>query len=182
MWERLAVTPLEALAVVLSAIGMYFTFIVLIRLLGQRVLATMSSFDLAAVIALGAVAGRAILGYTPTLGAGIIGVATLVTLQALTGRFRQTSFGASLVSSRPLLLMAGAQVLHQNLRRAHMVEGELYSKLRLAGIRAAGEVACVILESTGTVTVLRRGELIDPALLEGIRDTQLIPPELVKTA
>lgn len=180
MWNSLTISPIDALVVMLASVAMYFTFLILIRMLGQRVLASMSSFDLAAVIALGAVAGRAILGYTPTLGAGVIGVGTLLALQALTGRLRQTRWGAALVSNRPMLLMAGDEVIRENLHRAHMVESELHSKLRLAGIRNPAEVACVILESTGSVSVLRRGELIDPALLSNVRGVERIPPGYVR--
>lgn len=182
MWDSLAVSPIDALEVMLAAVGIYFTFLVLIRLLGQRVLASMSSFDLAAVIALGAVAGRSILGYTPTLGAGVVGVGTLLAMQALTGRLRQSRRGAALVSNRPMLLMAGDEIVHENLHRAHMVESELHSKLRLGGIRNTAEVACVILESTGTVSVLRRGELIDPVLLDNIRGAEQVPAEFIQGA
>ncbi|WP_026534803.1 DUF421 domain-containing protein [Arthrobacter sp. H14] len=179
MWENLGISPVEALMVAVSAIGMYFTFLILIRLLGQRVLASMSSFDLAAVIALGSVAGRSILGYTPTLTAGIIGVATLLAMQAITGRIRQSRRGSAIVSNRPLLLMAGREVLIGNLHHAHMVEDELHAKLRQAGVRATSEVACVILESTGAVSVLHRGELIEPDLLRNVQDAGAIPPELI---
>lgn len=180
MWENLAVSPVEAVLVVVSAIGMYFTFLILIRLLGQRVMASMSSFDLAAIIALGSVAGRAILGYTPNLSAGVIGVATLLAMQAITGRIRQSRRGSAVVSNRPLLLMAGRDVMTENLHRAHMVEDELHSKLRQAGVRTTAEVACVFLESTGAVSVLRRGELIDPELLRGVEQADRIPPELIR--
>jgi hypothetical protein len=69
----------DAVAVVLSAIGVYLAFLVLIRIVRQRALAAMSSFDFAATIALGAIMGRAVLGYTPTLGAGVLGMATAPT-------------------------------------------------------------------------------------------------------
>lgn len=180
MWSSLAVSPAEALYVVLSALGIYCTFLILIRLLGQRTMATMSSFDLAAVIAMGAVAGRAILGYTPTLAAGALGIATLFTLQAAAGQLRRTRLGASAVSNSPVLLMAGHEILHENLVRAHIVEEDLYAKLRLAGIRDTSEVACVILESTGAVSVLRRGELIEPEILTAVRDADRLPAALLK--
>lgn len=179
VWESFAISPMEALAVVTSAVGLYLTFLILIRLLGQRVMASMSSFDLAAVIALGSVAGRAILGYTPTLVAGIIGVGTLLAMQVVTGRVRQSRRGAAIVSNRPMLLMAGCGVITKNLHQAHMVEDELHSKLRLAGVRNTSEVACVVLESTGVVSVLRRGELIDPNLLRNVEDVDRIPDELI---
>ena len=82
MWQRLMLSPAEAVAVVLATAGMYWALVVLVRLLGQRALARMSSTDLATAVALGAVIGRAALGYTPTLGAGVIALVTLFTMQA----------------------------------------------------------------------------------------------------
>ena len=57
----------------------------------EPTLAGMSSFDLAATIAFGAVMGRAVLGYTPTLAAGVSGMATLLALQAAFGVLRRSS-------------------------------------------------------------------------------------------
>jgi uncharacterized membrane protein YcaP (DUF421 family) len=182
MWSSLVVGPAEALNVVLSALGIYCTFLILIRLLGQRTMATMSSFDLAAVIAMGAVGGRAVLGYTPTLAAGAIGLATLFTLQAAAGQLRRSRLGESAVTNRPVLLMAGDEILHENLARAHIVEEELHAKLPLAGIRNTSEVGCVVLESTGAVSVLRCGELIDPALLAAVKDADRLPARLIRLA
>lgn len=180
MWSDLAIGPMETLNVVLSTVGIYCTFLILIRVLGQRTMATMSSFDFAAVIAMGSVAGRAILGPTPNLAAGAVGIATLFILQAVAGQIRRNRYGASAVRNQPQLLMAGPEILHQSLLRAHIVEEELHAKLRLAGVRNTSEVACVILESTGSVSVLRRGEPIDAALVAGIRDIELLPADLLR--
>src|SRR5436305_1558716 len=79
---RLGLQWADAASVVVSAVGVYLGFLILIRLIGQRALASMSSFDVAAVIALGAVMGRAVLGYTPTLLGGLLGMVTLFALQA----------------------------------------------------------------------------------------------------
>jgi uncharacterized membrane protein YcaP (DUF421 family) len=85
---RLGLSWTDAVSVVLSAIGVYLAFVILIRIVGQRALAAMSSFDFAATIAVGAIMGRAVLGYTPTLGAGVLGMATLFSLQSAFGRVR----------------------------------------------------------------------------------------------
>ena len=78
----------DAVSVVLSAIGVYLAFLILIRIVGQRALAAMSSFDFASTIAVGAIMGRAVLGYTPTLSAGVLGMATLFALQSAFGKVR----------------------------------------------------------------------------------------------
>ncbi|UNK45521.1 DUF421 domain-containing protein [Arthrobacter sulfonylureivorans] len=179
MWQEYGLAWSDALRVVISAITLYVAVLLVIRVLGQRTLASMSSFDLAAVIALGAVIGRAILGNTPTLVAGLLGLVTLLTLQAVAGQVRRLGRGAQLVNSRPVLLMAGQDMLRDNLVRSHVVEEEVRAKLRLAGIRHPSEVACVVLESTGQISVLRRGQPIDPALLEGVAGADRMPQDLL---
>ncbi|MEP6464523.1 MAG: YetF domain-containing protein [Frankiaceae bacterium] len=179
---RLGVTWDQALSVVLSTIGIYLTFLLLLRLVGQRALANMSSFDFAAAIALGAVMGRVVLGYTPTLLAGVIGLGTLFALQGAVGLLRRNPRADALLSNRALLLMADGQLLQDNLRKAHIIENELRAKLRAAGIRRYDDVACVILERTGSISVLHRGETISPTLLADVRGRELLPASIADTS
>lgn len=179
-WQNLGITPLEALWVILSAIGIYAAFFVLIRAAGQRALASWSTMDKAIVIAFGSVLGRVVLGYTPTLAAGVIALATMFALFRLEAVLRRTKHG-SYLSSKPILLMVASEILPSGLRTARIVEDEVYFKLRQAGIRNFSEVALVILEPTGDVSVLRRGELIEPLLLRRITDRASIPDDLLRS-
>jgi uncharacterized membrane protein YcaP (DUF421 family) len=166
---RLGVSPTDALAVVVSTAGVYVAFLIMLRVVGQRAFAAMSSFDLAATIAFGAVMGRAILGYTPTLAAGVLGMVTLLVLQAISGFLRRSSRLDAVLTNMPVLLMADGVVLHDQLRNTKIVEDELREKLRLAGIHRYEDVGAVILERTGAISVLRRGETIAPEMVSDVR-------------
>lgn len=170
----LGLTFSQAGTVVVSTVGIYLTLILLLRIFGQRALANMSSFDFAAAIALGAVTGRVILGYTPTLLAGVIGLATLFVLQVVFSLARRSPRIDAALSNLPVLLMADGRVLPDGLRRAHIVEDELRAKLRTAGICSYDDVAYAILERTGGVSVLRRGENISPELLQDVRGRETL--------
>jgi uncharacterized membrane protein YcaP (DUF421 family) len=76
--------------------------------------------------------------------------------------------------------MANGAVLPDNLRKAKIVEDELRQKLRLAGIRRYDDVAAVILERTGAISVLRQRETIAPELISDIRDRELLGAEHVR--
>ncbi|PFG30080.1 DUF421 domain-containing protein [Paramicrobacterium agarici] len=178
MWAEYGLDWIDAIRVVVSCIVFYGGVLLLVRVLGQRTLASLSSFDLAAIIALGAVIGRAILGDTPTLFAGLLGLATLLVLQALTGQIRRIKGATRFVNSPAIVLMAGNDLLVDNLARTHVVSDEVYSTLRRAGVRNTSEVACVILEPTGQISVLKRGELIEPEILCGVVGADRIPLEL----
>jgi uncharacterized membrane protein YcaP (DUF421 family) len=176
---RLGLSWADAATVVISAVGVYVAFLILIRIVGQRALAAMSSFDFAAAIALGAVMGRAVLGYTPTLAAGVLGMATLFALQAVFGVLRRNRRLDRALSNLPLLLMANGTVLPDNLRKAKIVEDELRQKLRQAGIRRYADVAAVILERTGAVSILRQGETIAPELTD-VRGRELLAADHIR--
>ena len=165
---------------VLSAVGLYVAFLIMLRLVGQRAFAAMSSFDLAATIAFGAVMGRAVLGYTPTLLAGLLGMATLLVLQATSGVLRRNSRLDRSLTASPILLMADGAVLRDQLRKTKIVEDELRQQLRLAGIHRYEDVAALILEPTGGISVLRRGETIAPELLSDVCGRELLAAHHVR--
>ncbi|MCC3277381.1 DUF421 domain-containing protein [Arthrobacter sp. zg-Y20] len=177
MWHSLGITPVEALWVVLGAVGIYAAFYLMVRAFGLRALATWSTLDKAVVIALGSLLGRVVLGYTTTLAAGVVGLATLFAMLRLERWVREKDSG--FLSSNPILLMAGSEVLQDGLKKARVVEDELYFKLRAAGVRNFNEVAVAILETTGDITVLRRGQRIDPLLLRRVPNRHLIPADLM---
>lgn len=158
----------QAGLVVLSAIGIYLSFVVLVRLVGQRSLTGRTSFDTAAIVALGAVAGRAVLGFAPTLLGGIVGLSSLFALEAIFGLLRRSPRIDHAIYSSPMLLMADGRVLEENLRKARLVEDELRAQLRQAGVLRYADVAYVILERTGALSVLRVGEAIDREVLTDV--------------
>lgn len=180
MRQLLWITPLEALAVFLGTVGMYAAMVVLVRVLGQRMLASMSSFDFAAVVAFGSVLGRAALGNVPRLAAGVVALLTLALMQGAVGQLRRTRWGCRAVLTRPVLLMAGGDVVAEHLEKCHVLPAELQSRLRLAGVRCPEEVAAVIFEPAGGVSVLKRGEPIDPQLLSGVIGAALVPPAFLR--
>lgn len=148
----------EAAAVVLSAVGMYGALLLLVRLASRRILTALSSYDLAAGIGLGAILGRTILGYTPSLPAGLIGFTTLFLLHAATRACARHPALDGLLGSAPVLVMREGVVVPGALRRAQISEDDLRVALRRAGIGSYADVGAAVVERTGTVSVLRRGQ------------------------
>ncbi|MGO2986375.1 MAG: hypothetical protein ACTIH7_16230 [Brevibacterium aurantiacum] len=52
-WLEFGLDGIDAVRIVVSCIAFYLGIIILVRVFGQRTLASLSSFDLAAIIALG---------------------------------------------------------------------------------------------------------------------------------
>lgn len=177
--DQLWLTPTEALAVVLATTSMYLAMMLLVRVLGQRMLGAMSNYDLVAIIAFGAILGRAALGDAAVLGGGLVAMLTLIALQSIAGALIVRPLGARTITSRPIVLVADGRVLTDQLHRAHVATGELDSTLRLAGIHRYDEVAVALLESTGAISVLRQGTPIDAELLDGVVGGDRVPEHLL---
>ena len=132
MQEQLGIDGGTAALVVLTTVAMYLTLVLCVRLVGQRSLATMSSFDLGCAIALGAVVGRTVLLLDPTLATGVVAIVTLFATQTALARLRQNRWVDRLMNRPPVLLMAGqvAAFSHRELKSIASYLGSLPSELK----------------------------------------------------
>lgn len=160
--------------VVLSAVGVYLAFLVLVRLFGSRILTAWSTFDAVVIVMFGAVAGRVIIGHPPTLAAGLIGLVTLMVMEALFGAVRRVRSARRVLTASPEVIVAHGERVEDAMRRQHVTPADLASALRRAGVTRVGQVQCVIVEPTGALSVLREGEVIDPELLDGVLGAELV--------
>ena len=168
MEQLLAISGLEAIAIIIATTGMYALLVLLVRLLGQRMLSSMSSYDLAAVIAFGGVVARAALGESPRLAGGVVALVTLVVLQGISGVLRKTKLGNKLLTNRPVLLVAHGKPLHWALKHCHVSSKELQSRLRQAGVGSLEGIQAVIFEPSGALSIIREGQKLDPDFFEDL--------------
>lgn len=168
MLEMLGATWEELVVVVITTCGIYLTFMALVRVVGQRSLASLSSFDFGCVVALGAVLGRTVLLESPTLLIGVVALLTFFALQGLLGLLRQSRRIDRFINRPPVLLLWDGVLLEDAMRSAHVVDDEIRQRLRLAGVSRLDEVGAVVLERNGNLSVVRRGESMDPWLLEDL--------------
>ena len=180
------VEPDTALAVVISTAVLYYVFAAALSLSGQRLMSAPTSLELAIVTVLGAVVGRSLLGPEPNLGAGLVAIATLFSLESISGRVR--GMAARQIArvesdrredrSKAVALVVAGRPVNEELHRRRVSEVALWSVLRQAGIRSYAEVALVVLERNGRFSVLRTGEPIHPSALAGVRDANGIRSRL----
>ena len=168
MSEQFSINVETALTVVVTTIGIYLSFIVLVRLAGSRSLTSTASFDFAAVVALGAVIGRTALLTDPTLLIGILALVTFFAMQGLLGLLRQDARFDRLIHRRPTLLVHDGVLLRENMRKVHVLEDEIRQAVRRSGARGLAEVRCVVLERNGAVSVVRSSDPVDPWLIEDV--------------
>lgn len=171
-WAWITTTGTAVLMILGTAVGIYAALLVFTRMAGLRSFSKLSSFDFAITVAFGSVVATVVLSEDPPLLQGVIGLAALFVIQTLVSVLRNHSgLVRRAVDNRPLLLMAGAEVLPENLRTARMTRDDLRAKLREANVLHLDQVRAVVMESTGDVSVLHAspdGPDLDPGLLDGV--------------
>lgn len=178
-WSWISASWSSLLMVIISALGIYCALLICVRLAGLRSFAKMSSFDFATTVATGSLLAATLLTKDPPLVQGIIGLVAIFVIQYLVSWLRRhTSFMSALVDNEPLLLMAGPDILEENLATARLTTHDLYAHLRQAGIIHPQEVLAVVMETTGDISVLQKGESdydLDLDLLADVRQSEMIP-------
>ena len=148
----------------------YAGLIVVLRLTGNRTLSKMNSFDFIVTIALGSMLATVILNKSITLAEGLVGLSMLVLLQFvvtwLSARFSSID---RLVKTPPTLVFAHGAFLHGPMKRVRLAEGEIRAAIREQGRGAIEEIAAVILESDGSLTVIPEFQAQSRSALEGVR-------------
>ena len=160
--------------VLLATIGIYLAFMILVKLFGTRVLTSMTASDAVIIIMFGAVAGRVIVGNPPTLAAGVIGLLTLMVLEAAFGTIRRYIGWSRYLDRRPVLLVYNGELLEDNMHFAHITVSDVNSATRKAGLGRRGDIQMMILEPTGQISVIKIGQFVDPDLFRDILGAELI--------
>jgi uncharacterized membrane protein YcaP (DUF421 family) len=142
---------------IVRPIVIYLFLIVILRIGGRRELAQMNAFDLVVLLMLANAVQNAIIGDDNSLIGGMVGGATLVLLNLGVNwyLYRHPTVERR-VEGEPTLLVKDGRLLHDNLRRELITEEELLSMVHRQGVDHFEHCAEVILETSGTISVLER--------------------------
>ena len=176
-WTWINASGTALLMVLLSALGIYVAIIVYTRIVGLRSFSKMSSFDFAITVGLGTILAGTLLNQNPPLVQGIVAMGVLYGIQFVVAYLRRYDVVSTIVDNDPLLLMAGEEVLHENLKIAKVTIADLQAKLREANVIHPAQVRAVVFEATGDVSVLHakeEGPDLDLALLAGVRGVEAL--------
>lgn len=151
----------------------YVALVALLRVSGKRTLAQMSSFDFVITVAIGAAFGRVLTTRAIPLAEAVTAFTLLICLQFLVSslhvRWRWLS---SVLSADPTLLYYRGQVRTSALRRKRLTEDELLATVRRHGAGALEEVAAIVMEPDGSLSVIKAADLGGGGALSGIDDVE----------
>ncbi|QDS91748.1 hypothetical protein FF011L_04830 [Roseimaritima multifibrata] len=151
---------------VLGTIG-YAALILILRVSGKRTLSKMNAFDFIVTIALGSTLASALTSQSVSLVQGITALGLLVLLQLvstwLAVRYRWYS---KLVKSEPALVFFQGRCLREAMKKQRVTKEEILAAMRQSKIAQPSEVAAVVIETEGTLSVIPEG----PASAEELRN------------
>jgi uncharacterized membrane protein YcaP (DUF421 family) len=142
--------------VVLVGVPAYVALVFLLRISGKRTLTKMNAFDLVITVALGSTFATVLLSSSVALAEGVLAFALLIALQfAVTWLSVRSKGIRDLVKAEPRLLFHDGAFLPGAMRSERVTEEEVRAGVRQQGIVRMGSVEAVVLETDGTLTVLR---------------------------
>ena len=132
--------------VLVSTILVYVAVTVMVRLLGLRSFAKMSSTDFVTTVAIGSLMANIISAPSPSVAIGLASLVSLFLLKYTVATTRRHfELARQLLDNKPAYLMDGPNINHDALSEHHISVEELHAKLRQANVWSYEQVICVVL-------------------------------------
>lgn len=157
------------LRVLLVGSAAYVTLVVLLRLAGKRTLAKLNAFDFVVTVAIGSVLASAVVSQDVPWASALAGMTVLVAGQVLIARL--TSWlpgGRHAVNAEPTLVAVHGRVDEEAVSRHRLTRSEVLQAVRSAGAGGLDQVAAVVLEPDGTLSVVPASSLGDASALSPV--------------
>lgn len=146
------------LLVLLRSLLLFTTVYLVFRVMGKRVMAQLAPIDKVAGVALGTIAGSAVVNFSIPLGLAIVAVFAFGGLSWAFGRVSSaTPRLRRWLTGTPTLLVAQGQVTSAGLRRAGLNRDDLIMRLRELQIGRLSDVELAQLEIDGQLGLVKAG-------------------------
>ncbi len=150
--------PMALLRVVVMAVAAYVALILILRFSGKRSLAKLNAFDLVVTVALGSTLATILLSQQVTLAEGVLAFAMLAGLQWIVSRVSIASpWFRKLVRANPRLLVEHGRYRHGAMDEERITSDEVDEAIRNSGLGRIEQVAAVVLETDGSMSVIAEG-------------------------
>lgn len=141
----------------------------MLRVSGKRTLAQLNAFDFIVTVALGSTLATVVLSGSVAWAEGALALGLLAALQFVAAwlavRFSWVRHG---LTSQPALLVRNGQLDGAALVRERISEASLRAAVRSAGAGGLDQVAAVVLETNGTLSVVTKDKLGSGSALHGV--------------
>ncbi|MCT2265185.1 DUF421 domain-containing protein [Dietzia cinnamea] len=158
----------DVLRVLLVGAAAYAFLVLVVRVFGKRTLTQLNAFDFVVTVALGSTLATIILSSDVSWTEGAIAMALLVVLQYAVSRLRRSRAGRAVLTADPTLLVRDGVFLDDQIARHRLTHADIRQTIRSSGVGDLGDVAAVILENDGSMSVITGSSLGDGSVLEDV--------------
>ncbi|WP_427008176.1 DUF421 domain-containing protein [Pseudarthrobacter sp. H2] len=161
----------EILRVLIIGSVAYTAVVVVLRVSGKRTLGQLNAFDFVVTVAIGSTLATILLSSDVAFLEGLTALALLAGLQFIVAWASAHVSGArAAVTARPVALVVSGEIQHAQLRRNRLSESEVLQAVRSTGSGDLSDVAAVVLETNGSISVIPNSKLGNGSALNGVRD------------
>lgn len=149
----------------------YLSIITLLRVARKRTLSQLTALDFVIVVAIGSAFGRILTARHVALAEAVAAFTLLTALQfGFSWLLHHSPRVARILVARPSLLFYKGEFVRDTMRKERVTEDNIREAARHHGVGSLHLVEAVVLESTGTMSVIKKGEADDFSLVEGRPD------------
>jgi uncharacterized membrane protein YcaP (DUF421 family) len=147
----------------------YVAIVLILRVSGKRTLSKWNAFDFVVTIALGSTLATVLLSKQVAAAEGVLALALLVWLQFVMSWVAvRSTFVRRLIKSRPTYLYSDGAYVEHRLLSERVTQAEVRAAVRQQGIGSMREVEAVVLETDGSVSIVRRSAVEDRSALQDV--------------
>jgi uncharacterized membrane protein YcaP (DUF421 family) len=133
----------------------YAALVLLLRISGKRTLTKLNAFDLVVTVALGSTLATVLLSKSVALAEGVLALGLLIFLQyGIAWLSVRSPRFQSFIKAEPTLLLHRGRFLEGAMRAQRITREEVLAALRASGAAEVGEIAAVVLETDGSISVI----------------------------
>jgi len=156
MWSNLTALSLSPLNLALRAALVYVAVLVLLRISGKKQIGQMGAVEFVTVLLISNAVQNSMNGGDNSLVGGLLLAATLIALSMAFARLSYWSrVFTTVFEGAPTLLIHEGALIAKSLRKELLTEREVHALLRKQGVHHIREVKNAILESDGTLSIVR---------------------------
>lgn len=158
------------LRILLLGSASYFALVIVLRFSGKRTLSQLNAYDFIVTVAFGSTLATIFLNTDVSLSEGALALALLAALQLLLAWLSSRREKIrSLITSQPVVLVSHGHMEEEAMRRNRITESEIFQSLRSSGVGDLSQVAAVVLETNGTLTVIGSERFGNGLAMTGVR-------------
>lgn len=157
----------ELFRIAVITVTMYATLVVMLRVVGKRSLAKLNMFDFVITIAIGSTLASIIISKDVSYAEGALAFAMLAGLQWLVAWLSLNSavfYG--IMRSDARLLLKNGRFLEEDMRAERVTRDDILAAIRKKGGGRVEEIAAVVIETDGTLSVIEGDRAEDCSALD----------------